>query len=159
MICMCSRPFIGQSSSRPKGKGGRAAGSGGGGSGSGSGREAGAGSRCTAVPGAAVEDADEAVIGVDEGSAAAAAASSVFEGMKQKEQQKVLEDFRQGLFNVLLATCIGEEGLDIPQVSHGPIQSWGFLMLSGLVVNPELLSCSMLADVSCTEQIARDWQM
>ncbi len=37
-------------------------------------------------------------------------------GMKQNEQKKVLEDFRAGEINVLLATCIGEEGLDIPQV-------------------------------------------
>jgi Fanconi anemia group M protein len=36
--------------------------------------------------------------------------------MKQKEQQQVLQAYRDGEFNVLLATCIGEEGLDIPQV-------------------------------------------
>lgn len=29
---------------------------------------------------------------------------------------QVLADFRAGLFNTLVATCIGEEGLDIPQV-------------------------------------------
>jgi hypothetical protein len=38
------------------------------------------------------------------------------EGMAQKEQKAVLADFRAGAFNVLVATCIGEEGLDIPQV-------------------------------------------
>ena len=36
-------------------------------------------------------------------------------GMKQAEQKKVLVDFRAGLFNTMVATCIGEEGLDIPQ--------------------------------------------
>jgi ERCC4-related helicase len=29
---------------------------------------------------------------------------------------QVLADFRAGKFNTLVATCIGEEGLDIPQV-------------------------------------------
>ena len=38
-------------------------------------------------------------------------------GMKQAEQKKVLTDFRAGAFNTLVATCIGEEGLDIPQAS------------------------------------------
>lgn len=37
-------------------------------------------------------------------------------GMKQAEQKKVLNEFRAGDFNTLVATCIGEEGLDIPQV-------------------------------------------
>lgn len=37
-------------------------------------------------------------------------------GLSQKEQKKMLEDFRSGLFNVLVATSIGEEGLDIPKV-------------------------------------------
>ena len=42
--------------------------------------------------------------------------------MKQAEQKKVLTDFRSGAFNTLVATCIGEEGLDIPQVCYTP--SW-----------------------------------
>ena len=42
------------------------------------------------------------------------------EGMAQKEQKAVLAEFRAGGFNVLVATCIGEEGLDIPQV---PVQA------------------------------------
>ena len=36
-------------------------------------------------------------------------------GMSQKEQQALLKDFRSGAFNVMIATCIAEEGLDIPQ--------------------------------------------
>lgn len=43
-------------------------------------------------------------------------------GMAQSEQQEVLRAFREGACNVLLATCIGEEGLDIPQVRVGV---WG----------------------------------
>ena len=38
-------------------------------------------------------------------------------GLSQKEQKKILEEFRGGLFNVLVATSIGEQGLDIPQVN------------------------------------------
>ena len=38
-------------------------------------------------------------------------------GMSQKEQKQVLKDFREGRFNVLVATCVAEEGLDIPEVS------------------------------------------
>ena len=37
-------------------------------------------------------------------------------GMKQADQKAVLDEFREGAFNVLVATCIGEEGLDIPAV-------------------------------------------
>ena len=37
-------------------------------------------------------------------------------GMSQKEQHAVLEAFRDGEFNVLVATSVGEEGLDIPSV-------------------------------------------
>ncbi|MCX8172352.1 MAG: DEAD/DEAH box helicase [Archaeoglobaceae archaeon] len=35
-------------------------------------------------------------------------------GMKQKEQIEVLQKFRDGIYKVLVATSIGEEGLDIP---------------------------------------------
>lgn len=38
------------------------------------------------------------------------------EGMKQKQQIETIERFRNGDFNVLVATSIGEEGLDIGQV-------------------------------------------
>ncbi len=37
-------------------------------------------------------------------------------GLTQREQQEILEKFRAGEVNVLVATSIGEEGLDIPQV-------------------------------------------
>ena len=38
------------------------------------------------------------------------------EGMRQEEQATVLESFRNGDFDVLVATSIAEEGLDIPEV-------------------------------------------
>lgn len=38
------------------------------------------------------------------------------EGMKQKQQIETIERFKKGDFNVLVATSIGEEGLDIGQV-------------------------------------------
>ncbi|TLS29445.1 hypothetical protein PpBr36_00217 [Pyricularia pennisetigena] len=38
------------------------------------------------------------------------------EGMKQKQQIETIAKFRDGTFNVLVATSIGEEGLDIGQV-------------------------------------------
>lgn len=30
-------------------------------------------------------------------------------GMNQKQQQKVLQQFQQGIYNILVCTCIGEE--------------------------------------------------
>lgn len=38
-------------------------------------------------------------------------------GLSQKEQKKIIDDFREGSINVLIATSIGEEGLDIPEVN------------------------------------------
>ena len=38
-------------------------------------------------------------------------------GLSQKEQKAVIENFRSGELNVICATSIGEEGLDIPEVS------------------------------------------
>lgn len=37
-------------------------------------------------------------------------------GMSQKEQKKIIEQFREGVFNCLVATSVAEEGLDIPSV-------------------------------------------
>jgi hypothetical protein len=37
-------------------------------------------------------------------------------GLKQKQQLQVIDDFMAGLFNVLVSTSIGEEGLDIGEI-------------------------------------------
>ncbi|ODM89935.1 Fanconi anemia group M protein [Orchesella cincta] len=37
-------------------------------------------------------------------------------GLKQREQVQVVQRFREGGFNVLVSTCVGEEGLDIGEV-------------------------------------------
>ena len=37
-------------------------------------------------------------------------------GLSQDEQSRILQDFRDGETNLLVATCIAEEGLDIPSV-------------------------------------------
>lgn len=37
-------------------------------------------------------------------------------GMKQKEQIEVIKEFKAGKYNVLVATCVAEEGLDIGEV-------------------------------------------
>ncbi len=39
-------------------------------------------------------------------------------GMHQSEQMQILEDFREGKYNVLVTTSIGEEGLHVPDVDH-----------------------------------------
>ncbi|MEK6915222.1 MAG: DEAD/DEAH box helicase [Nanoarchaeota archaeon] len=43
--------------------------------------------------------------------------SSGSSGLSQKEQREVIEKFKSGNINVLCATSIGEEGLDIPEVN------------------------------------------
>ena len=37
-------------------------------------------------------------------------------GLSQKKQKEVLDEFRAGVFNVLIATSVAEEGIDIPKV-------------------------------------------
>ena len=37
-------------------------------------------------------------------------------GISQKEQMRVVREFQAGNYNTLVATCIGEEGLDIGEV-------------------------------------------
>ncbi len=37
-------------------------------------------------------------------------------GLSQKEQKRILDEFRAGGFNVLISTSVGEEGLDVPAV-------------------------------------------
>ena len=39
-------------------------------------------------------------------------------GLKQKEQIEVVQKFRDGIFQVLVATRVGEEGLDIAEVNQ-----------------------------------------
>ena len=38
-------------------------------------------------------------------------------GLTQKDQKKIIQEFSEGKINVLVATSIGEEGLDIPEVN------------------------------------------
>lgn len=38
-------------------------------------------------------------------------------GLNQKEQKEIIKEFSNGKINVLCATCIAEEGLDIPEVN------------------------------------------
>jgi ERCC4-related helicase len=38
--------------------------------------------------------------------------------LNQKEQKKIIEEFSDGRINILVATCIAEEGLDIPEVNE-----------------------------------------
>lgn len=47
---------------------------------------------------------------------AASAGSTALRGQTQREQAATIEQFRRGAVNVLVATCIGEEGLDIGEV-------------------------------------------
>jgi Fanconi anemia group M protein len=39
-------------------------------------------------------------------------------GLKQKKQIETIQNFREGLYKVLISTRVGEEGLDISEVSH-----------------------------------------
>ena len=37
--------------------------------------------------------------------------------LSQKDQKKILDEFKEGKFNVLVSTSDGEEGIDIPKVN------------------------------------------
>ncbi len=39
-------------------------------------------------------------------------------GLSQSEQAQILEEFRNGRYNILVTTSIGEEGLHVPDVDH-----------------------------------------
>lgn len=54
---------------------------------------------------------------VGQGASSAKGGGGGLKGMNQKAQREVLQRFRAGRINVLVATCVAEEGLDIPQVS------------------------------------------
>ncbi|KAK3091417.1 hypothetical protein FSP39_019739 [Pinctada imbricata] len=43
-------------------------------------------------------------------------AGKATKGFTQKEQLKVMKEFREGGYNTLVSTCVGEEGLDIGEV-------------------------------------------
>lgn len=51
------------------------------------------------------------------GQAKKSSISGIVSGLSQKEQKEVVEKFKSGEINVLISTSIGEEGLDIPEVS------------------------------------------
>ncbi len=38
-------------------------------------------------------------------------------GLSQKQQKKIIQEFSEGKTSILCSTCIGEEGLDIPEVN------------------------------------------
>jgi len=54
----------------------------------------------------------------EEGMSACKLIGQAREGQSQKNQIETLEKFREGEFSVLIATAVGEEGLDIPAVDH-----------------------------------------
>ncbi len=43
--------------------------------------------------------------------------SGLNSGLSQKEQQEIINEFKEGKINLICATSIGEEGLDIPEVN------------------------------------------
>ncbi|KAJ2710761.1 3'-5' DNA helicase [Coemansia spiralis] len=110
--------FIGQSSTEPKparpsgsergGRGGRGGWRGGRGGNRGGYRGGYRGSGSGGSPESASAEED-ALPELDEGGPGA-------RGQSQKEQLAVLERFREGKTNIIVATCVGEEGLDIGEV-------------------------------------------
>jgi len=41
-----------------------------------------------------------------------------YEGMSQKEQENVIKGFASGIYNILICSSVGEEGLDIPKTDY-----------------------------------------
>jgi len=37
-------------------------------------------------------------------------------GLNQQEQKQIMQDFKSNVYNTLISTCVGEEGLDIGEV-------------------------------------------
>lgn len=62
-------------------------------------------------------DVSNARVGIFVGQAMKENTQGVKTGLKQKEQQAMVEQFKRGDVNILVATSIAEEGLDIPEVS------------------------------------------
>jgi Fanconi anemia group M protein len=58
----------------------------------------------------------QSVLNTSDGVRAAKLVGKAGGGMSQKEQAQVVQDFRSGLHNVLVASSVAEEGLDIPSV-------------------------------------------
>lgn len=82
--------------------------------------------RGSKAAGTAGDEGAEPAEGGRSGSGSGGTASGGGGGMAQKEQRAVLQAFRDGEFNTLVATCIGEEGLDIPEVRRGAAwAAWG----------------------------------
>ncbi|KAK9477076.1 P-loop containing nucleoside triphosphate hydrolase protein [Lipomyces japonicus] len=63
-----------------------------------------------------LESVDDVKSHVFFGQAAAKDVEGGGSGMSQKEQHQIIADFRSGIYNTIIATSIGEEGLDIGQV-------------------------------------------
>ncbi len=64
-----------------------------------------------------LSDIDGVNVGIFVGQAVKQNSKGVKTGLKQKEQKEMIAKFSRGEINVLVATSIAEEGLDIPEVS------------------------------------------
>jgi len=64
-----------------------------------------------------LSDVSGAKLGIFVGQAMKENTRGVKTGLKQKEQKEMVEKFKSGDINILIATSIAEEGLDIPEVS------------------------------------------
>lgn len=69
-----------------------------------------------AAPKARKKKKDEEEDGEDLATAKTSSEAAQLSGMNQKRQKELIKDFKKGKFNILVATSIGEEGLDIGEV-------------------------------------------